>query len=62
MVKKAEADGISMVKSAAADESVIKLQSLEAFKAAANGPANKLIIPAELQNMAGVLASAKEML
>lgn len=62
MVKKAEADGISMVKAAAADEAVIKLQSLEAFKAAADGPANKIIIPAEIQNMAGVLASAKELL
>ena len=62
MVKEAEAAGIRMVKDAGADEAVIRLESLEAFKAAANGAANKIIIPSEIQGMAGLAASAKEIL
>lgn len=62
MVKEAEAAGIRMVKEAGADEAVIRLESLEAFKAAANGAANKIIIPSEIQGMAGLAASAKEIL
>ena len=62
MVKEAEATGIRMVKDAGADEAVIKLQSLEAFKEAANGAANKIIIPSEIQGLAGLAASAKEIL
>ena len=62
MVKEAEASGIRMVKDAGADEAVIKLESLEAFKAAANGAANKIIIPSEIQGLAGLAASAKEIL
>ena len=62
MVKEAEAAGIRMVKDAGADEAVIKLESLEAFKAAANGAANKIIIPSEIQGLAGLAASAKEIL
>lgn len=62
MVKEAEAVGIRMVKDAGADEAVIKLESLEAFKAAANGAANKIIIPSEIQGLAGLAASAKEIL
>ena len=62
MVKEAEASGIRMVKEAGADEAVIKLESLEAFKAAANGAANKIIIPSEIQGLAGLAASAKEIL
>ena len=60
MVKEAEASGIRMVKDAGADEAVIKLESLEAFKAAANGAANKIIIPSELQGIAGLATSLKE--
>ncbi len=62
MVKEAEATGIRMVKDAGADEAVIRLESLEAFKAAANGPANKIIIPSEIQSLAGLAASAKEIM
>ena len=62
MVKEAEAAGIRMVKDAGADEAVIKLESLEAFKAAANGAANKIIIPSEIQGLAGLAASAKEII
>jgi len=62
LVKEAEATGIKMVKDAGADEAVLKLQSLEAFKAAAAGPANKIIIPSEIQGLAGLAASAKEIL
>ena len=62
MVKEAEAAGIRMVKDAGADEAVIKLESLEAFKAAANGAANKIIIPSEIQSLAGLAASAKEIM
>ena len=62
LVKDAEASGIRVVKEAGADEAVIRLQSLEAFKAAANGAANKIIIPSEIQSLAGLAASAKEIL
>ena len=62
LVKEAEATGIRMVKDAGADEAVLKLQSLEAFKAAAAGPANKIIIPSEIQGLAGLAASAKEIM
>ena len=62
LVKEAEAAGIRLVKEAGADEAVLKLQSLEAFKAAAYGPANKIIIPSEIQGLAGLAASAKEIL
>ena len=60
MVKEAEAAGIRMVKDAGADEAVIKLESLEAFKAAANGAANKIIIPSEIQGVAGLAKSVME--
>ena len=62
LVKEAEATGIKMVKDAGADEAVLKLQSLEAFKAAAAGPANKIIIPSEIQGLAGLAASTKEIM
>ena len=50
-VQSATAEGIRMIKEAGADEAVLKLKSLEAFQAAAAGPANKIIIPSETQNM-----------
>ena len=59
-VQQATADGIRMIKEAGADDSVLKLKSLEAFQAAAAGPANKIIIPSEIQNMAGLVKSIKE--
>ncbi len=60
LVQKANADGIRMIREAGADESVIKLKSLEAFTAVADGKATKIIIPSEIQNMAGLVESIAE--
>ena len=59
-VQQATADGIRAVKEAGADESVLTIKSLEAFVAAANGTATKLIIPSNLQGIAGLAGSIKE--
>ncbi|MDE7199876.1 MAG: SPFH/Band 7/PHB domain protein [Lachnospiraceae bacterium] len=59
-VQKATADGIRMIREAGADESVLRIKSLEAFEKAANGQATKIIIPSEIQGLAGLAASAKE--
>ena len=61
-VQKATADGITMIKEAGADEAVIKLRSLEAFAKAADGQATKIIIPSEIQGIAGLAKSVKEVL
>lgn len=61
-VQQANAEGIRMIREAGADEAVLKLKSLEAFAAAANGTATKIIIPSEIQGIAGLAASAKEIL
>lgn len=60
MINKATAEGLRMIKEAGADESVIKLKSLEAFAAAADGQATKIIIPSEIQGLAGLASSVKE--
>lgn len=60
MINKATADGLKMIKDAAADEAVIKLKSLEAFQKAADGQATKIIIPSEIQGLAGLATSLKE--
>ncbi len=62
LVNEATAYGIEAIKKAAADDAVIKLKSLEAFEKAANGQATKIIIPSELQGLAGMAAAAKEVL
>ena len=59
-VQKAKAAGLKMLKEAGMDEKVIKLRSLEAFEAAANGQATKIIIPSEIQNMAGLVESISQ--
>lgn len=59
-VQKANADGIRFIKEAGADEAVLCLKSLEAFAAAADGKATKIIIPSEIQSFAGLAASLKE--
>ncbi|MCH3960658.1 MAG: SPFH/Band 7/PHB domain protein [Solobacterium sp.] len=59
-VQQATADGIKAVKDAAADDAVIKLKSLEAFAAAANGQATKIIIPSEIQGLAGLAEGIAE--
>ncbi len=56
----ATADGLRAIKEAGADEAVIRLKSLEAFQAAANGQATKIIIPSEIQGIAGLAKSVKE--
>lgn len=60
-VQQATADGLRFIKEAGADEAVLRLKSLEAFEKAADGKATKIIIPSEIQSMAGLLASAKEL-
>lgn len=59
-VQQANADGIRFIKEAGADESVLKLKSLEAFAKAADGKATKIIIPSEIQSMAGLAKSVVE--
>lgn len=56
-VKKATAEGIEMIKNAKADETVIALRSLETLAQVANGRATKLIIPSDIQNIAGLVSS-----
>lgn len=61
-VQQATADGIRMIREAGADEAVLRIKSLEAFERAADGQATKIIIPSEIQGIAGLVASAKEVL
>lgn len=60
LIKQAEADGIKMIKAASADDKVIALKSLETLSNIGNGRATKIIIPSELQNVASLVASIKE--
>ena len=59
-VKEAEAEGIRMLKEAGADESVIRLRSLDTLAKVAEGESTKILIPSDIQNMAGLLTSLKE--
>ncbi len=59
-VQQATADGIRAVREAGADNAVLTLQAYEALKAVADGQATKLIIPSDLQGLAGMAASLKE--
>ena len=59
-VQRANAEGIRFIKEAGADEAVIKLKSLEAFAKAADGKATKIIIPSEIQGVAGLVQSVSE--
>ena len=59
-VQQATADGLRAIKEAGADEAVIKLKSLEAFQKAADGKATKIIVPSEIQGLAGLVSSIKE--
>ncbi len=61
-VQQATADGIRMIREAGADESVLRIKSLEAFEKAADGKATKIIIPSEIQGVAGLAASLKGIL
>jgi len=59
-VQQAEADGLSFLKEAKADEAVLTIKSLEAFAKAADGQATKIIIPSEIQGIAGLVKSMTE--
>ncbi len=59
-VQQANADGIRFLKDAGADAAVLQMKSLEAFKAAADGKATKIIIPSEIQGIAGLVKSVTE--
>ena len=59
-VQKATADAIKMLNEAGPSAEVIKLKSLEAFAAAADGNATKIIIPSDIQNMAGLVTAISE--
>ena len=61
-VQQANADGIRSIKEAGADQAVLALKSLEAFAKAADGQSTKIIIPSEIQSLAGLATSLKEVL
>ena len=61
-VQQATAEGIRLLNEAGASEEVIKLRALEAFQAAADGKATKIIIPSEIQGLAGLATSLKEVM
>ncbi|MCD8189665.1 MAG: SPFH/Band 7/PHB domain protein [Clostridiales bacterium] len=58
-VQTAQAEALRLLNEAAPNEQVVKLKSLEAFQAAANGKATKIIIPSEIQGLAGLAAGLK---
>lgn len=59
-VQKATADGIMFIKEAAPDDAVLQLKSLEALRDVADGQATKIIIPSDLQGIAGLATTFKE--
>ena len=59
-VQEATAEGLKMLKNAGVDDKVVSLKSLETFAKVADGKATKIIIPSEIQNMAGLITSIKE--
>ena len=59
-VQSAKAEGLRMLKDAGADEAVLRIKSLEAFEKAADGQATKIIIPSEIQGIAGLASSLQE--
>ena len=59
-VQQAKAEGLKMLKEAGMDNAVLKLRSLEAFEKAADGQATKIIVPSDLQSLAGVVTSISE--
>ncbi|MBO4385438.1 MAG: SPFH/Band 7/PHB domain protein [Treponema sp.] len=56
-VQQATAEGLKMIKDAGVDANVIKLRSLETMEKASNGQATKIIVPADFQNLAGVVSA-----
>ncbi len=61
-VQEATAAGLKLLKEAKADKAVLALKSYEAFEKVADGKSTKIIIPSDIQNMAGMLASASEII
>ena len=59
-IQQANADGLKMLKESAPDAAVLQLKSLEAFAKAADGKATKIIIPSEIQGIAGLTKSIAE--
>lgn len=59
-VQQAKAEGIRLIKEASADQSVLTLKSFETLEKVADGQATKIIIPSELQNIAGLIKAATE--
>ena len=59
-VQKATAEGLKMIKDIQADSALIKLRSIEAFEKAADGQATKIIIPSDIQALAGLVTSVTE--
>ncbi len=60
-VQQATADGLAMIKSVNADDALIKIKSLEALQKVADGQATKIIIPSDIQNLAGIVTSVAEL-
>ena len=61
-VQQANAEGIRMIREAGADEAVLRIKSLEAFEKAADGQATKIIVPSEIQGLAGLAAGVQGVL
>ena len=59
-IMQAQADGIRMLNEAKPSDAVVKIKSLDAFEKAADGKATKIIIPSEIQGLAGLAAGLKE--
>ena len=59
-IQKATAEGIKLINESSPSDAVVKLKSLDAFAAAANGTATKIIIPSEIQGIAGLAAGLTE--
>lgn len=59
-VSHARAEGLKLIKNVNADQSLIALRSLEALEKVADGRATKIIVPSEIQNLAGLVTSIKE--
>ena len=59
-VQQAKAEGLKMLREAGMDDKVLKLRSLEAFEKASDGQATKIIVPSDLQSLAGVVTSVAE--
>ena len=61
-VQQATAEALKLLNEAAPNDQVVKIKALEAFQAVADGKATKIIIPSEIQGLAGLCASAKALL